>query len=51
MKVWHIVPKNDILIPVDGGRSVTIASIAADLAGHAWHVKTCSATGSAANWA
>ena len=37
MKVWHIVPKNDILIPVDGGRSVTVASIAADLAGHAWH--------------
>ena len=33
MKVWHIVPKNDILIPVDGGRSVTVASIAADLAG------------------
>ncbi len=40
MKVWHIVPKNDILIPVDGGRSVTVASIAADLAGHAWHVRT-----------
>ena len=40
MKVWHIGPKNDILIPADGGRSVTIASIAADLAGHAWHVKT-----------
>ena len=37
MKVWHIVPKNDILIPVDGGRSVTItntyivASVVTDL--------------------
>ena len=43
MKVWHIVPKNDILIPVDGGQTVAVASIAADLEGHWWKVKTESA--------
>ena len=40
MKVWHIVPKNDILIPVDGGQTVAVASIAADVEGHWWKVKT-----------
>ena len=43
MKVWHIVPKNDILIPVDGGQTVAVASIAADLESHWWKVKTESA--------
>lgn len=40
MKVWHIIPKQDVYIPITKSQRVRIEEICASPAGDSWHIKT-----------
>lgn len=40
MKVWHIVPKQELLIPLDADHTVCVEEICVSPAEHAWQVRT-----------
>ena len=40
MKVWHIVPKQELLISLDADHTVCVEEICVSPAEHAWQVRT-----------